>query len=171
MTWDHEEPAYNGRQAGDYIFKGSLELSEGAINPDQLYAIVRVTVLEKSGDGGSSGRRLRGERQDRRTAGQHMRKRNGRKNDSISNGRIIIPKSAWNTGFCLNFKVIQDASGLPLTETDRFVGQVIEITKNGTGAFHKEVTLNLQFGTDAVNHEEVAVSLYWLNEKRANGSN
>lgn len=166
VTWDHEEPAYNGGQAGDYIFKGSLELSEGVINPDQLRAVVHVTVLEKSGDGGSSGSNDSGvsggtdELPDNTCV-------NGTEGKTIPFpiGRIIIPKSAWNAGFCLNFKVIQDTGGLPLPETDRFVGQVIEITKNWTGAFHKEVTLNLQFGTDAVNHEEDAVSLYWLNEK------
>ncbi|WP_186326589.1 hypothetical protein, partial [Paenibacillus sp. Y412MC10] len=46
-----------------------------------------------------------------------------------------------------------------------FVGEVMEIRKNWSGGFEKEVSLNLQFGSDGVKDEEDGVSVYWLKEK------
>ncbi|MGE7823579.1 S-layer homology domain-containing protein [Paenibacillus sp. NPDC093718] len=166
VTWDHGEPVYNGRQAGTYTFKGSLELPDGIINPNELHAVAQVTVLEKSRDGGSGGSNgsvVSGGNED--LLGNTCVKGTEGRTILFPKGKIIIPKSVGNVTFCLNFKVIEDTSAFPLTESERLVSQVIEITKNWNGAFHKAVTLNLEFGTDALNNEEDTVSLYWLNEK------
>ncbi|MEG6523085.1 Ig-like domain-containing protein [Desulfotomaculum sp. 1211_IL3151] len=47
VTWDQGTPAYDGTQAGVYEFRGTLSLSGGVRNPDNLKAEIKVTVLSQ----------------------------------------------------------------------------------------------------------------------------
>ncbi|GIP32296.1 family 10 glycosylhydrolase [Paenibacillus sp. J2TS4] len=44
VTWDGGTPAYDGHKAGNYVFAGKLELSDGIENPKNIQAEVRVIV-------------------------------------------------------------------------------------------------------------------------------
>ena len=46
ITWGESTPAYNAKQTGDYVFKGSVAINgEGAANAGTLTDAITVTVI------------------------------------------------------------------------------------------------------------------------------
>lgn len=49
-SWDNGTPAFNENQSGEYVFRGTLVLPDGVINPDNLKAQVKVILGNQKGD-------------------------------------------------------------------------------------------------------------------------
>ncbi|MEN6460392.1 MAG: CFI-box-CTERM domain-containing protein, partial [Syntrophomonas sp.] len=48
VNWDGGTPAYNGNAAGTYVFRGTLTLPDGVINPDNIIATINVNVASNA---------------------------------------------------------------------------------------------------------------------------
>ncbi|MFD0869581.1 family 10 glycosylhydrolase [Paenibacillus residui] len=157
ITWDNGTPAYNGHQAGTYVFVGKLKLPDGVGNPDDIQAAVNVIVRASSGSwsavhlppsstvtlkAGSSGTASLGE--------------------EVS---IILPEGAFDRDLLLTIRKWNSPLNVSMPEY-KLVSPVFEIVKDVEGNFKKPVTLTIAYDPSKVGENQMPSIFYFDEDKR-----
>lgn len=157
VIWDGGTPAYDGHQAGTYVFVGKLKLPEGVDNPDHIQAAVNVIVRASSGSwsavhlppsstvtlkAGSSGTASLGE--------------------EVS---IILPEGAFDRDLLLTIRKWNSPLNVSMPEY-KLVSPVFEIVKDVEGNFKKPVTLTIAYDPSKVGENQMPSIFYFDEDKR-----
>ncbi|WP_274364956.1 S-layer homology domain-containing protein [Paenibacillus thermotolerans] len=81
-------------------------------------------------------------------------------------GRIVIPSGAHAASFFVTVDPVEDTGKLPLDENERFASRVIELMKNVSGPFDREVAIEMEVAGDVLQEETMEVTLRWFDEAR-----
>ncbi|QNK55980.1 S-layer homology domain-containing protein [Paenibacillus sp. PAMC21692] len=84
---------------------------------------------------------------------------------TFDGGQIFFPADAISRTFYLKITEVADPNTLPLSDGQRLVSRVFEVTKDQAGEFDKDVSIHLQFDFESVRDEGTEVLLCWLNEE------
>lgn len=80
------------------------------------------------------------------------------------NATIVIPEGAFNSEIKISVVKVSDISALPITNGNKILGTVVEITADRTGEFNQPVIITLRFDQSLVDLEKNRVSICWLDE-------
>ncbi|OUS76552.1 hypothetical protein B1748_10640 [Paenibacillus sp. MY03] len=84
---------------------------------------------------------------------------------TFDGGQIIFPAGAIGRTILVKITEVADPNTLPLSDGQRLVSRVFEVTKDQAGEFDKDVGIHFQFDVGSVRDEGTEVLLCWLNEE------
>ncbi|MCM3714048.1 NEAT domain-containing protein [Alkalihalobacillus oceani] len=83
----------------------------------------------------------------------------------FNGAEIRIPKDAFGRDLVISVEKVTRRSNLPLPAQMKFVSDVLEITKDRSGNFSKEVTIAIPYDKKEVDFDKADLAIYWLNER------